>query len=203
MATIVNRGKGKSRNVVYYYKDKDTNEIRQKWETYPSYEEAKKRKAEIENAQAQGTFIVPNTQTISEFLDLYVTLYGTAKWGPSSYSSNTALIRNYIIPIIGNKSMQSITPLDIEMFYRQLRKTQPVSINNKKPKTEYLPPATINKIHILLKCAFSKAVNWQIISKNCFLYADVPEYETQQRKLWTMDIIKKALDCCRDPKLYL
>ena len=92
MATIVNRGKGKSRNVVYYYKDKDTNEIRQKWETYPSYEEAKKRKAEIENAQAQGTFIVPNTQTISEFLDLYVTLYGTAKWGPSSYSSNTSLI---------------------------------------------------------------------------------------------------------------
>ena len=43
MATIVNRGKGKSRNVVYYYKDKDTNEIRQKWETYPSYEEAKKQ----------------------------------------------------------------------------------------------------------------------------------------------------------------
>ena len=47
MATIVNRGKGKSRNVVYYYKDKDTNEIRQKWETYPSYEEAKNGKRKL------------------------------------------------------------------------------------------------------------------------------------------------------------
>lgn len=177
--------------------------MKQKWETFPSYEEAKKRKAEIENAQVQGTFIVPDNQTVSEFLDLYVTLYGSAKWGLSSYSSNTALIKNYIVPIIGDKPIQNIKPLDIEMFYQQLRKTRPVSVNNRKPKTEYLPPATINKIHILLKCAFSKAVGWQIISRNHFLYTGVPEYEAQQRNLWTMDIIKKALDCCHDPKLYL
>lgn len=203
MATIVKRGNGKSRCVVYSYEDKKTKQIKQKWETYPSYEEAKKRKAEIENAQAQGTFIVPDKQTVSEFLDLYATLYGTVKWGFSSYGANRAMIRNYINPIIGEMPIQNIKPLDIELFYRKLRKTRPVSVNNRKPKTEYLPPATINRIHILLKCAFSKAVDWQIISRNYFLYVNVPEYKSQQRDLWTMETIKKALDCCRDPKLYL
>ncbi len=203
MATIVNRGNNKSRSVVYYYEDKDTNQVKQKWETYPSYEEAKKRKVEIESAQAQGTFVVPDNQTVSEFLDLFSTLYGSVKWGINTYSAHISLMGNYINPLIGNKPIQSIKPLDIELFYRELRKTKPVIVNNRKPKTEFLPPATINRIHILLKCAFSKAVDWQIIGKNHFLYASVPEYKSQQREVWTMDTIKKALDCCRDPKLYL
>lgn len=203
MATIVKRGSGKSRSVVYYYEDKTTKKIKQKWETYPSYEEAKKRKVEIESSQEQGTFVAPDKQTVSEFLELYATLYGTVSWGINTYGANIATIRNYINPIIGDRQIQSIKPLDIELFYRQLRKTHPVSVNNRKPKTEYLPPATINRIHILLKCAFNKAVDWQIISKNHFLHANVPEYKAQQRDLWTMETIKKALDCCRDPKLYL
>lgn len=136
-------------------------------------------------------------------MDLYATLYGTVKWGFSAYGANLAMVRNYINPIIGEIPIQNIKPLDVELFYRKLRKTRPVSVNNRKPKTEFLPPATINKIHILLKCAFSKAVDWQIISKNHFLCANVPEYKSQQRDLWTMETIKKALDCCRDPKLYL
>ena len=59
-----------------------------------------KRKAEIENQQFNGTFLPPNKTTVSSFLDDFVRTYGVNKWGVSMYDSNTAMIANYINPII-------------------------------------------------------------------------------------------------------
>ena len=44
----------------------------QKWETYPTMEDAKKRKTEIEYNQMTGSFTIPECSTISELLDEYV-----------------------------------------------------------------------------------------------------------------------------------
>ena len=56
MATIIKR---KSKySVVYYYTD-EKGEKHQKWETCQDYNEAKRRKAEIESQLFNGTFIPP------------------------------------------------------------------------------------------------------------------------------------------------
>lgn len=44
--------------VIYSYKDEKDNR-KQKWETYKTKSEAKKRKQEIEYKQEMGSFIVP------------------------------------------------------------------------------------------------------------------------------------------------
>ena len=71
MATIKKRGKN-TFSVVYYYTD-ENGERKQKWETYHSYKEAVKRKAEVENQQFTGAFVSPSKQTVREFLyeDVY------------------------------------------------------------------------------------------------------------------------------------
>ena len=57
MASIVKR---KNRySVVYTYKDDDGNQ-HQKWETFDTNADAKKRKTQIEFEQQSGTFIIPN-----------------------------------------------------------------------------------------------------------------------------------------------
>lgn len=97
MASIIKRKK--SYSVVYNYTD-ENGEIKQKWETWHTHQEALKRKAEIENQQYSGVFIPPNNQTVSEFLHDFVVLYGEKKWSMSTYDSNTSLIANYINPLI-------------------------------------------------------------------------------------------------------
>ena len=72
MASIIKRKKAYS--VIYNYTDEDGNK-RQKWETWHTYKEAQKRKAEIENQLNNGTFIIPNSQIISEFMYEFVCLY--------------------------------------------------------------------------------------------------------------------------------
>ena len=99
MASIIKRKKNYS--VVYNYVD-ENGETKQKWETWHTHKEALKRKAEIENQQHTGTFLPPSNQTITEFLYDFVSLYGEKKWGVSMYDSQTALIANYINPIIGD-----------------------------------------------------------------------------------------------------
>ena len=89
MASIIKRKKAYS--VVYSYTD-ERGETKQKWETCHSHKEALKRKAEIENQQFNGTFLPPNKQTVSSFLEDFVRTYGVNKWGVSMYDSNTAII---------------------------------------------------------------------------------------------------------------
>ena len=56
----------------------------------------------------------------------HVSLYGKTTWSMSAYSSNTALIENYISPIIGNMKLSDVTARVLEKYYMQLLKTPSV-----------------------------------------------------------------------------
>lgn len=155
MASIIKRKKNYS--VVYNYVD-ENGETKQKWETWHTHKEALKRKAEIENQQHTGTFLPPSNQTITEFLYDFVSLYGEKKWGVSMYDSQTALIANYINPIIGDMEVQAVTPRAVDGYIQTLQKTKSVSTKTRKAVTTYVSDKTIEKIIKLLRCAFKQAV---------------------------------------------
>ena len=200
MASIIKRKKAYS--VVYSYTD-ERGETKQKWETCHSHKEALKRKAEIENQQFNGTFLPPNKTTVSSFLDDFVHTYGVNKWGVSMYDSNTAIIANYINPIIGELEVQAVTARVVDQYVQKLRKTPAVSRGTRKPRTEYVTDKTIVKIIKVLRCAFKQAVRWELIGKNPFDNVVLPKVEYKKRDIWDADTIRKALDECTDSKLYI
>ena len=51
--------------------------------------------------------------------------------------------------------------------------------------------------------SFGQAVRWELIKKNPFEIVNKPKTTYQKRKIWTADIIRAALDECRDSKLYV
>ena len=200
MASIIKRKKAYS--VVYSYTD-ERGETKQKWETCYSHKEALKRKAEIENQQFNGTFLPPNKTTVSSFLDDFVRTYGVNKWGVSMYDSNTAIIANYINPIIGEMEVQAVTARVVDQYVQKLKKTPAVSRGSRKPRTEYVTDKTIVKIIKVLRCAFKQAVRWELIGKNPFDNVVLPKVEYKKRDIWDADTIRKALDECTDSKLYI
>ena len=200
MASIIKRKKAYS--VVYSYTD-ERGETKQKWETCHSHKEALKRKAEIENQQFNGTFLPPNKQTVSSFLEDFVRTYGVNKWGVSMYDSNTAIIANYINPIIGDMEVQTVTARVVDQYIQTLKKTPAVSRNTRKARTKYVTDKTIVKIIKLLRCAFKQAVRWELIGKNPFDNVVLPKTEYAKRDIWDADMIRKALDECTDSKLYI
>ena len=200
MASIIKRKKNYS--IVYNYTD-ENGETRQKWETRTSYQDALKRKAEVENQQFTRTFLPPTDQTIAEFLLDFVSLYGEKRWGVSMYDSQNSLISNYINPIIGDLKVQEVTPRVVDKYIQTLQKTPAVSTKMHKAKTQYVTNQTIEKIIKLLRCAFKQAVRWELIAKNPFDNVVLPKVEYKKRDIWDADTIRKALDECTDSKLYI
>lgn len=106
MASIIKRNNNFC--VVYSYKDANGTP-KQKWETFTDLSDAKNRKKEVEYKESVGTFVVPQCKTLNDLLPEYVALYGKSKWALSTYQANTALIANYITPLIGSMKLQDIT----------------------------------------------------------------------------------------------
>lgn len=200
MATVKKRGKTYS--VVYTYLN-EVGEKKQKWETYKTKKEADKRRVEIEGTMSNGTFISPNNQTVEDFLKDFVSLYGEKKWGISMYDSSTGLIRNYIVPIIGQVPIQTFNARTVDVFVQKLQKTKPVHCKWRKAATSYLTPASIEKIIKLLRCAFRQAVRWELIGKNPFDDPILPKTRYKPRDIWDANMIRKALDACKDNQLYV
>lgn len=100
MASITKRGK--SYCVVYTYVN-EFGETKQKWESFKTSKEAKRRKQTVEFEQMAGAFVAPREQTMEEFMDDFVRLYGEQRWSLGMYTSTVATIRNYVNPIIGKK----------------------------------------------------------------------------------------------------
>lgn len=201
MASIQKRKNNKF-SVIYDIVDKD-GKRKQKWETFPTNAEAKRRKNEIEHQQDNGIFIIPTVTTIAELLEKYCAIYGVANWAMSTYNSRKGLIYNYIIPLIGDYKLTDITPLMMDNFYQSLSKVKSKTTNNRKAKTPCLTAHTIREIHKLLRSAFGQAVKWELMSRNPVLNATLPKHESQKREIWTAETLLKALELCEDDILSL
>ena len=109
MAYITKRGS--SYSVRYTYQDEHGKSC-DKWESFPTKEEAVKRQKQIEHELATGNFLIPSTVTVAEFLmDWLPKQCSKHKWAPKTYESNLSAIQNLIIPYgLKNSSRTSRAP---------------------------------------------------------------------------------------------
>ena len=190
-------------NVIYSYTDPD-GKRKQKWETYATKAEAKKRKKEIEYNEEMGSMVIPQCKTMKELLEEYVALYGKDNWALSTYDGNVSLINNYILPIIGDVKLAEINTRFIEKYYQRLLKT-PAVINPMigKRMNEYVSTSTIRDIHKLLRSCFQQAIKWELMEKNPCIYATVPKHKSKKRDIWTAETLMYAMEVCEDERLKL
>ena len=121
MAYITKRGN--SYSVRYTYEDEHGKSC-DKWESFPTKEEATNRKKQIEHELAAGTFLIPSSVTVAEFLmDWLPKQCSKHKWAPKTYESNLSTIQNLINPYIGSMEMQKLKPYHMENLYTTLSKT--------------------------------------------------------------------------------
>ena len=207
MAYITKRGS--SYSVRYTYQDEHGKSC-DKWESFPTKEEAVKRQKQIEHELATGNFLIPSTVTVAEFLmDWLPKQCSKHKWAPKTYQSNLALIQNLIIPYIGEMQMQKLRPYHIEALYDTLSKTpcgQYVGGKRRdlspKQQKRTLSGTTLHEVHQLLHNSFLLAVEWGILIKSP-VPVEAPKKTTQERSIWEVDEMRAALDSMEDPILHL
>jgi integrase len=195
MASIIKRRNKFS--VVYRFVDENGVQ-RQRWETFNTNAEAKKRKSEVEFQQDSGTFIVPTAKTLDDLLREYMSIYGVNTWAMSTYESHKALITNYISPIIGDMKLDDINTRVMDQYFQSLQKVKSVTSRYVHAKNEYLSVHIIREVFKLLRNAFNQAVKWEMMSRNPVVNCTIPKEEHEKREIWTAETLFKALEVCDD-----
>lgn len=181
-------------------------------ELFKTEEEATLRDLQIKLSKKNGTFQPPAKTskkseksptdiTVAAFLEEYIQNYGIKKWGNSYYSACMGLIKNYINPYIGNRSVRSITVRDLDQYYTSLLDMPAVVTSGHMDTGAKITVHTVGRIHKLLKSAFGKAVAWDYTDRNPTIGVTLPEYRSQQREVWSDDEAVQALNACEEPIL--
>ena len=111
------------------------------------------------------------------------------------------------MPIIGHLKIKEITTRTLEQYYTKLLKTPAVpkasDSKYRKKATTYVTPATIRKIHNVLRSAMTQAEKWELLEHNPAKLATVPKSAPNCREIWDAQTLFKAIESCQDNRLKL
>lgn len=96
-----------------------------------------------------------------------------------------ASIRLHIIPALGKMRIDQVTTFQIEQLYKNLMKDKGLS------------PATIHRMHALLKHSFGLAMRYGFLTNNPMTFVKVPKKETPRIEALTLEEIKAILSAAR------
>jgi integrase len=132
---------------------------------------------------------------LGEFLEEWI---GVAKMRlrHSTYSGYRTQIRRHIVPSLGNRRLDELTPQDLNALYARLL------ADGRCDGKGGLSRRTVQYTHTILKAALSDAVRWDLISKNPADGADPPTVRTPEMKTWSADEVRSFLARVRKDRLY-
>ena len=205
MASIYKRPNGKTYNVIYDVVDEE-GKRKQAWETGLTYKQAKTRKLEIEAQQENGSFADPNKLTVEEYLEQWLSYYKKKGNSISTCSLVENCIRNHIIPNLGQKLLQKLTPKEAEDFFLGLKKQRHLQNNRyvlwNEEDIPYLSQNSIRHIYVYFNMALNKAVEWKLLVKNP-IKIKPPKAEANHRAAWDEETLLEVLEEVKDPMLHL
>ena len=158
--------------------------------------------------------------------------YLTDRWLPiqksrvrhSTYDSYRRNIELHVLPALGRRPIERLTPDDIDVFYATL-----LTEGRKKPtgskakgrrgtsktptgdgaevddKPVGLAPKTVRNIHLMLNKAMNDAQRKGIVLRNVVALADAPTPKNRQEgniKAWDVDQLRTFLNAVRDHRLH-
>lgn len=166
---------------------------KQKWFSgYKTKKEAEKAMTQKINELNLGIYVEPTETTIKEFINSFL-IDKKTKVKPGTWKHYAWLVNRHIIPHLGTIKLAKLKPQDIEGFYTKLLTAE------EKP----LSKRTIRHIHVLLKEALERAVNWDIIYKNILKVVNPPTPNKPSMNIWNEDQMKTFLNIARSDRYFI
>ncbi|HVW32424.1 MAG TPA: site-specific integrase [Acidimicrobiia bacterium] len=108
---------------------------------------------------SRGRFGDRSSGTVGELLEQWMA-HIEADAAPSTMAGYRVYLRNWILPHLGEKKLDRLGPADLDRFYALLRK--------------HMKPASVHKVHAILRAALGQAVRWRMITENPASFASPP-----------------------------
>jgi integrase len=183
--------------IVIDVRDPATGERKRKWHSF----RGTKRQAQIECARLiselqGGVYLEPSKTTLAQFLELWLRHMKT-QISPKSHERYSEIVRNNIVPALGNLLIAKLTALQITTAY-----TVALS-SGRRDGAGGLARSSVVYMHRLLKQALSQAVRWQILTRNPAEFVDPPKMERRTMITYDMAQTAELLEIARPRRLFI
>ena len=123
--------------------------------------------------------------TVGEWMEVWFQDYAKIKVRPSSHQTYQGYIHNHIRPNIGDISLEKLTSLDLQKFYKKLLAQGRVDRVEAKGQPKGLSAKTVRNIHQILSSALKLAQEQRLIHSNPAEGCALPRVEHQEMKTLT------------------
>lgn len=158
-----------------------------------SMREAKKLYAKfIARIESGNTYSASKT-TLNEFSKKWLGTYVKPNLSPTTYQSYTEKLNMHILPYLGHKRLDKITPFDIDSLYNLLAN----KLTNRKDENgnyKTLSPASIHRVHEIISSMFSSAYKWDLVPYNPCNKVTKPKYKRTKMTCYDEETSKKIIN---------
>jgi integrase len=114
------------------------------------------------------------TVTLDEFLDRWLDTAAKPKLRDKSYESYESLLRRYIRPLLGERIMSTITPLDVQDAYQKMI-------------DRGLSARTVRYTHSVLRSAMRQAIRWRLLLQDPTDGSQLPRLGRREMRVLTAE----------------
>lgn len=148
-----------------------------------------------------GIYIPQEEIILSDYLNRWLTDYAASRVAPKTYARYAEIIKNHVIPALGNIKLQDLRPMHLQNLYSELLKGGRLD-----GKEGGLSAQTVQHYHRLIRSALQQAVRWQLLSRNPADAVTPPRpRKDQEMKILNQEQVQTLLALVKEhsPQYYL
>ena len=136
--------------------------------------EAEKRLSELLHQLDTGVFFKPGKTKLAEYLEIWLRDYVRPNVSPRTAEGYESIVRQHLIPKLGNITLTQLKPEHIQRYYSELLSSG--RCNGKGG----LSARSVRYNHVTLHKALDNAVKWGLIARNPTGSVDLPQEKRKE-----------------------
>ena len=194
--TVIKRGR-KWSVVIDLGRDPVTGKRRRKWHSgFDRKKDAERARIEILGRLQVGEYVEPSRMSLGKFLLEEWLPARKATVAQTTFANYEHQVRSYIVPHLGHRPLQGITPAELNVFYAVLME------DGRRQGAGGLSAKSTRHVHAVVRKALSDAVKWNLISRNPAASADPPKPVRPEMKTWSAENVRTFLKAEEDTREY-
>ena len=161
--------------------------------TCSSKREAEKELAKFITSIEGGCTYSASKITLNEYSKIWLKDYAKLKVAPATYQGYNEKLKMHILPYLGSKRLDKITPYDINKLYNDLSQKLTTNKKDNNGNIKTLSFSTIGKVHEILSVMFNIAIKWDMVPYNPCTKVDKPKYKKTKMSCYDKETASRML----------
>ncbi|MET8544812.1 site-specific integrase [Kitasatospora sp. NPDC004799] len=184
--TVTKRKDGRYQAAVYVVQPDGTRA--RKYVYGKTWEECDQKRLELVQRDRQGIPTPTRSAKLSEWLPYWLEHFVQAQRKKTTAAKYETHLRLYLVPLLGTKSLEGLTPRDVRTFLAKV--------------TKQASAATARESHKILRSALTAACREELITRNVASLVTPPRVVSRELRPWTLEQTLAFLRAARTDPLY-